>query len=455
MKSIQNSLAHKLAGHVADIGAVPVDRQIAVKVRQHLVDGIASAFIGCRSRIFCDLVAGTATGDGSLPRGEDRAMVWAFAINGSVSEDGSREGACHPAAAIVPAIMAFGEGYPLDKIERALVAGYDVMIRLARAGNPLFARKGFHGTAVTAPFGVAATLAVLKGFDCQTTANALTMAALGGSGLMAAFKRGASQPLQVAWGVRNGVSAALLAAAGHSGYVNVLEEGFFPAYLEQGIHASVLSPLEKGTAIESCYLKPYPGCRHMHASLEAFSAIMAQNSFNHGDIKSIMVGTYRIALETGIRTLSSRGDAYFNIPYAIAARAVLGEAIYDSFDERHFQNPAIVRLMGVVTEQVDAEIESLYPGQRGARVEIGLADGRKYSYRVNYPLGEPESPLSQEVTRNKFLSCTERYLIAAEQNEALRMLALLADPETSFAVQDITRRFFFLPDIACKNTYKI
>lgn len=443
MTAGKDNLAQELARLVVATASAPVDRQVALKARQHLVDGIASAFIGCRSTIFRDLVAATATADGSLPRGEDQAMAWAFAVNGSVSEDGSREGACHPAAAIVPAIMAFGEGASLDTIERAMVAGYDVMIRLARAGNPHFARKGFHGTAVTAPFGVAATLAVLKGFDCRTTANALTMAALGGSGLMAAFKSGASQPLQVAWGVRNGVTAALLAAGGHFGYANVFEEGFFPAYLEKGLHASVLSPLEKGTALESCYLKPYPGCRHMHASLEAFSAIMEQHSLEHGQIRSIFVGTYRIALETGIRTLNSRGDAYFNIPYAIAARAVLGKAVYDSFDERHFNNPAIVRLIGVISEQVDAGIESLYPAQRGARVEIELADGRKFSHRVSYPLGEPESPLAMEVTVDKFVSCTAGYLDTAEQGRVQQLLTAAADTDGLFAGEAISRRLFF------------
>lgn len=444
MVSNPKNLAQQLAEHVVNIASTQVSAQVAVKVRQHLVDGIASAFIGCRGKIFRDLVATTGCGhDSALPRSEDQAMAWAFAVNGSVSEDGSREGACHPAAAIVPAIMAYGQGCSLEKVEQAMVAGYDVMIRLARAGNPLFARKGFHGTAVTAPFGVVATIAALKGFDLQTTANGLTMAALGGSGLMAAFKSGASQPLQVGWGVRNGVTAALLASAGHCGYGNVLEEGFFPAYLEKGIHESVMKPLEKDTAIESCYLKPYPGCRHMHASLEAFSTIMVQHSLCHDDISNISVGTYRIALETGIRTLGSRGDAYFNIPYAIASRAVLGESVYDTFDERHFHDSSILRLLEIITEEVDPEIEANYPGQRGSRVVVTLKDGRQFSHRVSYPLGEPESPLPVAVTRDKFVSCISDYLDAAEQTAVLQLLDQVSGQDAVFDSHTVSRRLFF------------
>lgn len=442
MSTSEQSLAEKLACEALETAETRVSRGVSAKVRQHLLDAVASAFIGCRSQIFRDLAASVSNpGSAALPARADLAMLWGFAINGSVSEDGSREGACHPAAAVMPVVMAFGEGMPISRIEQAVVAGYDVMIRIARAGNPLFARKGFHGTAVTAPFGAATALAVLKGFEADKTAGAIRVAAQGGSGLMAAFRSGPSQPLQVAWGVRNGVAAALLAASGHGGYRYILEEGFFPAYLEKGGDEKVMEPLEKLHAIESCYLKPYPGCRHMHASLEAFSTVMEQSAASHENISSISVKTYRVALETGIRTLGSRGDAYFNIPYAIAARAVLGEAVYDSFDERHFDNPAIVRLLGLISEQVDEEIEALYPGQRGARVEVTFADGRTLSHRVSYPLGEPESPLSADVTREKFISCTSGVLTATEQKKTLRLLDAAAD-RMFFASEKLTRHFF-------------
>ena len=440
----EHNLALSLAQRVIEIRTATLSDDAVRKVRQHLLDGMASAFIGCRSAVFADIAAGILPKwGGVLPRGEDSAMAWAFAINGSVSEDGSREGACHPAAVVVPVIVAFGEGKSPETIDRAMVAGYDVMIRLARAGNPHFARKGFHGTAVTAPFGAAATLAQLRGYDLATTSQALCLAALGGSGLMAAFKNGSTQPLQVGWGVRNGVDAALLAEKGHGGYGNVLEEGFFPAYLEKGLHESVMAPLEKEYAIEGCYLKPYPGCRHMHASLEAFSSIVERHGIGHGEIEAVRVGTYRIALETGIKNVKKRGDAYFNIPYAIAARAVLGAATYDSFDEKHFADPDIVRMTRLVTECVDPDIESRYPGQRGSRVEVELADGRTFSHSVSYPLGEPEAPLSLAVTRDKFVSCTDGYLSDGERADILRrMEGRSGEPAGPDICEVLSRRLF-------------
>ena len=445
MKVDTQNLAQELAQCVLDTRSANLGEQVLRKVRQHLLDGIASAFIGCRSQIFRDLAAGILPKEsGLLPRGDDSAMAWAFAINGSVSEDGSREGACHPAAVVVPVVMAYGSGLPFDTIAKAIVAGYDVMIRIARAGNPHFARKGFHGTAVTAPFGAAVTLSQLYGYDYATLCNAICLSALGGSGLMAAFKNGSTQPLQVGWGVRNGIAAALLAGNGHTGYAKVLEEGFFPAYLEKELHESVMAPLEMRTAIEACYLKPYPGCRHMHASLDAFSSIMMQQGISHNDIKKVSVGTYRIALETGIKTVQKRGDAYFNIPYALAARAVLGNANYDSFDESNFENTDIKRIISIVSETIDPEIESLYPRQRGAKVDVELTDGQIFSSRVSFPLGEPENPVALSVTKDKFSNCTEGHLSVGEREEIIQSIAYQAfEPSGNDFIDLLSKRLFF------------
>jgi 2-methylcitrate dehydratase PrpD len=397
-----------LAQLVLDIRSGDVSPATRNRVRQHLMDSVAAAFIGGKSSVFRDLVGMSSfSGQKADPYGstaqmsQELAQLWAFAINGSVSEDGSREGACHPAAAIMPVILAFSAGKSWNLIEKAIIAGYDVMVRMARSGNPQFARKGFHATAITAPFGAAATLSQLLEFDQATTENALSLAAMGGSGLMASFKQGSTQPLQVSWGVGNGVTAALLAGRGHAGYPYIIEEGFFPAYLGSDGSASIVQDLENGYAINGCYLKPYPGCRHMHSSLYAFDALATENSFAPEDIDEISVGTYRVAIDTGIPTLNSRGDAYFNIPYAIAARSVLGRSTYDAFDERHFTNDTIVALMKKIVVSVDPQIEAHYPGMRGAALEVKFVSGQMLSKTVQYPLGEPENPVSLASTKEK------------------------------------------------------
>ncbi len=416
-------MADYLAKLVLEIRQAPLSALDRAIVRQHLFDSVASAFIGARSSIFRDLVSLTPLSDSksandSTPAEQlDLAMCWAFATNGSVYEDGSREGACHPAAAVMPVVLACAGGKSWENIEKSIVAGYDVMVRLARCGNPQFARKGFHATAVTAPFGAAATLASLLNYDFDTTRQALCLAAMGSSGLMASFKQGSTQPLQVAWGVRNGLAAALLAGKGNQGYPRILEEGFLPAYLGLDVAATASEPLEYALAIQGCYMKPYPGCRHMHASLDAFDTLMTDQHIDVDQIHKISVGTYSIAISTGIKTLESRGDAYFNIPYAIAARALLGRSDYDSFDEKHFTNPRLQQLMQKVSVTVDPEIESRYPLQRGSRVEVMLKNRQLMTSVVASPLGEPEKPLSAVSIRAKFLESINGAVSPEEGNK--------------------------------------
>jgi 2-methylcitrate dehydratase PrpD len=411
--------AQYLAGLIERIGLTYFSDEDRATVRQHMLDAIAAAFIGCRSKVFQDLTQFCPT----IPKGSiwpasgsnrisalDASMLWAFAINASVFEDGSREGACHPATVVIPVIIALSEGKSWETIDKAAIAGYDVIVRLARSGNPQFTRRGFHPTAITAPFGAAAAASSISGYDLATTQNALCLAALGSAGLMSSFRSGKTQPLQVAWSVRSGLAAAMMAGAGHSGYSRIIEEGFYPAYLGSAPHPPIDSILEHEYAVKGCYLKPYPGCRHVHPSIDALAEILKEDKINPSQIKKVQVRTYKIAVETEIDSLNSRGDAYFNIPYALAVRMVLGRNDWDAFDEKHFNNDQINQVMRKIKVDVDPEIENHYPNQRGSIVEVDVGDGKSLRGKISHPLGEPENPLPFSMTKEKFRGAAEPFL---------------------------------------------
>ncbi len=426
-------LSSYLAQRILQIGESPLSDEDRSVARQHLLDAIASAFIGCRGEAFQSLTALCPQGKGRYGwpgSGSqhlevlDGVMLWAFAINGSVFEDGSRDGACHPAAAIMPVILTKGCDSPWDKIDQAIVAGYDVMIRIARAGNPSFSAKGFHPTAITAPFGAAAAASVIMALDFEKTKNALCLSALGSSGLMAAFRCGPTQPLQVAWAVRSGMAAALMADAGQAGYDRIIEDGFYPTYLGDDPDPPVDHPFPSGSAIKGSYLKPYPGCRHIHPVIDAFAKIWEEHSFTPEDIEKVSVGTYKTAVDSEIHDIRARGDAYFNIPYAIAARAVLGKNDYNAFGEEHFTNSRLNKIMKKVEVEVNPEVNGWYPQKRGAIVEVARADGNNYKEEVSYALGEPENPLPLSVTLGKLRDTAAGYL----SDKTISRIESIADP---------------------------
>jgi len=427
----KSSIAYYLTWLIDQIGSTRFSDEDRAIVRQHMLDAIAAAFIGYRSKVFQDLIQlcpKVSMGSVWPGSGKNRAntldagMLWAFAINASVFEDGSREGACHPAAVVIPTIIALSEGKKWETIDKAVIAGYDVMVRLARSGNPEFTRRGFHPTAIIAPFGAAATASLLFGHDLRVTQNALCLSALGSAGLMSSFRRGETQPLQVAWSVRSGLAAAMMAGAGHSGYPQIIEEGFFPAYLGKAPQPPIDKPLDYEYAIRGSYLKPYPGCRHVHPSIDALAEILRENKINPSQIKKIQVRTYKIAVETEIHSLNERGDAYFNIPYALGARMVLGRNDWDAFDEKHFTNERILKIMKKVQVDVDPEIERCYPNQRGSIVEVDIGERSPLCGKVDHPLGEPENPLSFPVTLEKFRQAAGPFLSEKNMDRVEKIL---------------------------------
>jgi 2-methylcitrate dehydratase PrpD len=432
----------KLIDQIRSARLSPEDRRI---LRQHLLDAIGSAFIGYQNPAFqsfirlCPRVKVGCSWPGS---GKERlnsldgAMVWAFLINSSVFEDGSREGACHPGAVIIPTIIALSEGKDWERIDRAMVAGYEVMVRLARSGNPEFTLRGFHPTAIMAPFGAAATASFLLDYDPVKSQNALCLAALAGAGLMASFRSGETQPLQVAWSVRSGMAAARMAGMGSRGYPRIFEEGFYPAYLGSQPSIPVDQPLEFEFAFRGCYLKPYPGCRHIHPCIDALVEILKEKEVDPSQIQKIQVHTYKIAVETEIHDVNRRGDAYFNIRYAIAARMVLGKCDWDAFDERHLKNESLLEIMEKVKVSIDAEIESQYPRQRGAKVEISLKNGAVLHGKVKHALGEPETPFSYGTTLEKFKNNAGKLLSKRSRDRVASLLDVAGLTESAKSLFD-------------------
>jgi len=432
-------LAQVLSQKIEEIKTRSISFEERLILRQHLLDAIASAYIGRRGRLFEDLInlcPKTSKGVGLPGCGKlrmqplDASMLWAFAIHASVFEDGSREGACHPASAIIPSILVLSEEKDWDKIDRAILAGYEVMILIARSGNPQFTLRGFHPTAITAPFGCVAASSVMLDYDLSTIQNALCLSVMGSSGLITSFRAGKTQPLQVGWAVRNGLAAAMIAKKGHQGYIYIFEEGFFPAYLGNAPLIPIDKPMEYGNAVKGSYLKPYPGCRHLHPSIDALSKILNGNPIQPSDIEKIEVKTYRVALETEIHSLRSREDAYFNIPYAIASRIVLGKSDWEAFDEKNFSNPELLGLMKKVDVLIDKEFEELYPKQRGAIVEIVMKNGERFSERIYHALGEPENPLPQSFTLEKFYKAS-RDFISEKSIERIKTILDVLNPADS------------------------
>src|SRR3990172_2330103 len=95
--------------------------------------------------------------------------------------------------------------------------------------------------------------------------------------------------------------------------------------------------------------------------------------------------------------------AKFSIPYALAARLVLGECGAEAFRDPALGDPRIRAVAWGVEVVEDPALNAALPGRRPARVEVRLADGEVLSREVGTASGDFDRPYPRETLREKFL----------------------------------------------------
>jgi 2-methylcitrate dehydratase PrpD len=85
---------------------------------------------------------------------------------------------------------------------------------------------------------------------------------------------------------------------------------------------------------------------------------------------------------------------------------VHGSVRLDAFAPQRLADPDVRALMQRIECVADAELSRAFPGQRAARVEIELADGRRLTHYQPTRKGDPEMPLTDAELNEKFLELT-------------------------------------------------
>jgi 2-methylcitrate dehydratase PrpD len=320
--------------------------------------------------------------------------------------DGSRAAALHPGPVVIPAALAAAE--VADKasgkdLMLAIVLGYEVMIRVGRAMNPSAVKRGFHPTSIVGPLGSAVAAGKIMNLDEASMSNALSLAAVSGSGLLDALR--APEPfaqVQIARACHAGILSVLLGQKGIKGTDSILEGAFLPAFSDQYNLELVTTDLGKDYMIPKTYIKMHAGCRHIHAPIDAALHIVNSNGINWRETEQISVGTYSVALDLEIEEPKTGQEAKFNIPFGIAVALVHGNASVDRFTDQDLEDTRIQRLMRTIAVEHDAELDRDYPVKRGARVEITTKGGSVFRHTVDLARGEPECPYSRSEIEDKF-----------------------------------------------------
>jgi 2-methylcitrate dehydratase len=106
----------------------------------------------------------------------------------------------------------------------------------------------------------------------------------------------------------------------------------------------------------------------------------------------------------------TRETADHSLPYITAIALIDGEITDRQFEPERFKDPKVWKFLENVKVERNAELSAMYPEAVGNIVHVDLADGRRLTRRVDYPLGNAKNRLKDSAVEGKFLALIERII---------------------------------------------
>ena len=396
------------------MGARPVDARARRRAVLHWLDWMGCVAAGARAPV------GTVLRNWELRPGAPRntpcvlgmaqddyhaILLDAGPANVEEMDDMHRAAILHPGPVVIPALAGVTrrQGLAAATTLDALVRGYEAVIRVGRAVGPRHYYY-WHNTATAGVFGAAAACASALGLSAEQTVWALGNAGTQAAGLwQVRLEPVMSKQLHTAHAAWSGMTAASLAHAGFTGPAYILEgeRGFLAAMCE-GADPAGITTLEPDWLIHETSFKPWPACRHTHASIDCALALRAQQGAQPLNFETCLVETFADAIAICDNPCPiTRTEAKFSLQYAVVAAAEFGALRPEHFDEASFARVDLRERMRRVRVQVAPDITQRYPSHYGARVSMTLDDGRSHCHEVRDSLGDPERPLSTAAVLDK------------------------------------------------------
>jgi 2-methylcitrate dehydratase PrpD len=252
-----------------------------------------------------------------------------------------------------------------------------------------------------------------------------------------------SKPLHAGHAADAGAMAALGAAQGVTGALDVLEgaAGFGAAMSVNPDWSRATADLGTRYNITAMTSKNHGCCGHSFAAIDAALALQAEHGIRPEEVAHITVGGYRATVEvTGRKSVATPFEGRFSTPFTVASALVHGSVRLAAFEPDRLADPTVQALMQRIDVVLDAQCEADFPGRRSARVEIEMKDGSRLRRYQPFRKGDPEAPLNDAELTDKFFELAAPVI---GRDAARRLLADLwaldRQPHVRFPAERLAR----------------
>ncbi len=456
------SLSRQLARFALATGYDDLPAEVIHQAKRCLLDTTGAALAGSRHadsaqmikaavRHFVEPDEAVVIGSGMRRSAMTAALANGVMAHALELDDGSKHATYHPGASIVPTALALGEQLAGTgpQVLCAIAMGYEVSLRIGTAINPSHYLRGFHPTGTIGHFGTTTVAGRLLGLSEDQLVHALGLAGSLASGINQYEVDGSVvKHLHPGNAARNGILAALLARDGFTGPEQVIEGrlGFCHCFADEADPDSIAADLGDAWRFLSTYFKPYCSCRYVHYAIECTAKILAEHPLAPEEVAAVCVRTHRNAKQgSDIPEFLTPLHARTSIQHGIACLLVNRRAGLSEYTPEAISAPPIRALARKITIELDPELQKSYPDPRPMIVEITTVAGDTFSARVDYALGDPHNPMSDDQLRAKFADITRGILTPDHTAQVMELAMAL---ERCDNIRHFTDRLAAVPDEA-------
>ena len=428
---------------------------IPERVREYckdvLLDTLACAVAGHQgeeTHQVAALASGLAqSNESSVIGGERLSLAGATLLNGYLITavtmcDIHRSTLTHVTPEVIPAALAVAERDASSGRDLlvAIAAGCETTTRIGIGLDyPEFRKRGWHGHGVIGPFGAAAAVGRLLGFDTETMAKAFGLAGSQSAGTFAAWGTPTVKFHQCR-GALSGLMAALLAQQKFLAtreFLTARDGGLYNTYSNGGRPAAVTEGLGERWELEQIALRLWPSASTIQGMITAMFDLVEKHEIGPGQVKKLRISMSPPAfdLHGGFARYKAKFDALLSTHYAAAVILHDRELSLAQFEPARYDDPKLRRF---AAEQVEVKPDPSLTGVQ-AIVEAETVSGSTLAVRCDHPRGSAENPLARAQIENKFRTYARTRLSDAHVDEVIDSVSRLEELKSARRLMDMLR----------------